>query len=592
MNTLTALSPEHAPDDRLLPAVWKLLLLRVRITFNSFRHATLRRKIGTIFVWLLILAFAVFLVTMSWLLLKFIRSPELTQYLEIDPAPLLAAIPVLILTGLFLGILLTSFGVLLQALYLSGDMDFLLATPVPIRAVFVAKLLQAVLPNFALVSLFGLPVLFGLGFSGGYNILYYPLILLTMIVLALAAAGLSSLLVMLVVRILPPRRAAEILGFLGATIGFTCSQMGNLSNSFSNEMDISGAQVSGLLLRANTPWLPLNWAGQGLIALGEGHWLTGLPLVGLTLGLSTAAFWFALVTAERWYYSGWAGMQVIERKKKPIRTHQSSAAEQENGISRLARLLPAPVWGIVWKDFLTLRRDLRSLSQLITPLIMGVIYTLILFRNGGEPPAGRGEAPAWFMDALGLMMSYSSVGMSLFVGWVLLSRLAGLGFSHEGKNYWMVKTSPVSTSQLLAAKFLVAYLPGLGLGLVFLIVIAFLQKMALFGFFYSLVTIVMCLAGLTGIQLSFGVLGANFTWDDPRKMNAGGMGCLGQLLTIIYLPVAFGLFIAPLGLVGLFGIAPMYGYLAGLVIGSSLAVGCAYLPLWLVRKRVEHLDEV
>ena len=92
--------------------------------------------------------------------------------------PFLEAVPVLILTELFLGILLTSFGVLLQALYLSGDMDFLLAAPVPIRAVFIAKLLQAVLPNFGLIALFGLPVLFGLGMSEGYNLLYYPLVLL------------------------------------------------------------------------------------------------------------------------------------------------------------------------------------------------------------------------------------------------------------------------------------------------------------------------------------------------------------------------------------------------------------------------------
>jgi len=49
-------------------------------------------------------------------------------------------------------------GVLLQALYLSNDMDFLLAAPIPIRAVFLTKLLQAVLPNFILVMLIGLPV--------------------------------------------------------------------------------------------------------------------------------------------------------------------------------------------------------------------------------------------------------------------------------------------------------------------------------------------------------------------------------------------------------------------------------------------------
>ena len=95
----------------------------------------------------------------------------------------------MILSALFIGTLLTSFGVLLQALYLSGDMDFLLSTPVPIRAVFIAKLLQAVLPNVALIALFGLPILFGLGISSGYAAVYYPLVVLVMIALALAAAG-------------------------------------------------------------------------------------------------------------------------------------------------------------------------------------------------------------------------------------------------------------------------------------------------------------------------------------------------------------------------------------------------------------------
>ena len=401
MNAIPSSPAEHIPDGRVLPAVWKLLLLRVHISYNSFRHAKLRRKIGIVFVYLLILAFAGFLLTMSWLLLRFMRSPELSQYAGLDPQAFLQAIPALILTALFLGILLTSFGVLLQAMYLSGDMDFLLTSPVPIRAVFVAKLLQAVLPNFALISLFGIPILFGLGISGGYNLLYYPLVLLMMIVLTLAAAGLSSLLVMLVVRVLPPRRAAEILGFFGALIGITLSQAGNLSNSFREDVDISGGQVTGLLLRANTPWMPLNWAGQGLVALGEGRWLPGILLVGITLGLATTAFWFALVTAERWYYSGWAGMQVVDRKKKPVSPLRTEKTGTGNIFSRLLDVLPIPIAGIVQKDFLTLRRDLRNLSQLISPLILGVIYTLAIFRNGGEPRPDVEKLPpgSWIHSA-------------------------------------------------------------------------------------------------------------------------------------------------------------------------------------------------
>ena len=90
------------------------------------------------------------------------------------PHPFLESIPSMLVSIAAIGILLTSFGVLLQALYLAGDMDFLMSAPLPIRAVFIAKLVQAVLPNFGMMCLFTLPILFGLGISSGYNFTLLP----------------------------------------------------------------------------------------------------------------------------------------------------------------------------------------------------------------------------------------------------------------------------------------------------------------------------------------------------------------------------------------------------------------------------------
>ena len=82
---------------------------------------------------------------------------------------------------------------------------------------------------------------------------------------------------------------------------------------------------------------------------------------------------------------------------------------------------------------------------------------------------------------------------------------------------------------MLIAKFLVAYLPTLVLGLFFLVGISLVQKIPLAGFLYSLLAVAMCLAGMNGILLAFGVLGANFKWEDPRKMSAGGLGLPGAV---------------------------------------------------------------
>jgi hypothetical protein len=577
----------------ILPAIWKLLRLRARITFNTFRHAKLIRKILIIVTALMLLGLAGFIFFLSTEVLGFLRSPDLARYIGIDPAPLLQAIPVVITTGMFMGILLTSFGVLLQALYLAGDMDFLLSFPVPIRAVFVSKLLQAVLPNLGLFSMFGLPILLGLGITGGYPFIYYPLVLLIIIMLTLAGSGLAALLVMMVARVFPARRAAEVLAFLGATLGIACSQIFNLSQNF-GEGDVSGDQfnkLSGLLTKANTPWLPLNWAGQGLVDIGEGRWLSGTVLVLLTFGLCALAFWVSLATAERWYYSGWARMQVVARKKsasQPARPPTGSATF----VSAWAdRILTPPVRAIIGKDFLVLRRDLRNLSQLISPLILGGMYTVMLLRSGGEPPAGQGEAPGWFMEAFRLVLSFGSVGMSLFVGWMLLSRLAVMGFSQEGKSYWTLKAAPLRASQLLLAKFLVSYLPALALGFFFVVIISIMQWASVGVFLYSLATVALCMAGMNGIMTGFGAAGANFDWDDPRKMNNGLLGCLGQLATMLYLPVSLALFLGPLWLAAALQLPLVVGYLIGLLLGGGIVLGFAILPLILVRKRVERLGE-
>ncbi len=580
-------------SGRVLPAVWNLLRLRVRISINSFRHATIGRKILGIAIALMLLGFAGFIFFLSTLFLGLLRSPDLTNYAGIDPQPVLQAVPVTMVTAMFLGIVFTSFGVLLQALYLSDDMDFLLSFPVPIRAVFITKLLQAVLPNLGIVSLFGLPILFGLGATGGYHFLYYPLVLLMIVMLTLAGSGLAALLVMMVARVFPPRRAAEILGFLGATLGLACSQIYNLSVAF-GEQDFSGgpfSELPSLLLRADTLWLPLNWAGRGLVDIGEGRWLSGTVLVLLTFGLCAAAFWFSLATAERWYYSGWAGMQVVARRKKANHTPRQSSEAGTLVTAWADRLLTPPVRAVIGKDFLVLRRDLRNLSQLISPLILGVMYTLMIFRFGGEPPPGQGEAPGWFMDSFRTVLAFGNVGIALFVGWLLVGRLAAMGFSQEGKNYWILKAAPLNAAQLLLAKFLVSYLPSLALGGIFVIIISVAQEIPLGVLLYSLTAMGLSLAGMNGIMIGMGAAGANLNWDDPRKMNAGTPGCLGQLLTMIYIPIAFVLFIAPLGLTVAFQIPLAYGYLTGLVFGGGVALGFAVLPLMLARKKVERLGE-
>ena len=211
--------------------------------------------------------------------------------------------------------------------------------------------------------------------------------------------------------------------------------------------------------------------------------------------------------------------------------------------------------------------------------------------SGGQVPEGQGEAPEWFMESFRTLLTYGNVGISLFVGWMLVMRLGGMGFSAEGKNYWMLKAAPLSSRQMLTAKFLVSYLPTLLLTALFLVAFSLIQKTAWGVTLYSLFVLAWCLSGMNGIQLAFGVAGANFNWEDPRRMSAGGMGCLGSIVTPIYLLIDLAFFFLPPFLAEMFRLPVLYGYLVGAVLGIGFSVLCTWLPPRLVARRVERLGE-
>jgi ABC-2 type transport system permease protein len=416
------------------------------------------------------------------------------------------------------------------------------------------------------------------------------LVIIVLTLMAFIAAGLASLVVMVIVRVFPARRVAEVLGFFVATISIICSQTGRLAN-FEN---ISGEQTSlalDQLNRINSPFSPLAWAGISLSAIGQRNWLTGVGFLAITIGLGVIIFLISLNAAERLYFSGWASVRTSTRRKKKTRRQPSKSPTRSLMATSFKNLFPAQVRAILVKDLLVLRRDLRNMSQLVTPLIIGVVYAVTLVRSGGEPPAGRGEAPAVFMEVLSNLMLYANVGISLFIGWSLLSRLAGMSFSLEGKQYWLLKTAPVSTRRLVAGKYLVAYLPTLILCWIFLLIISLLQQVSLDTLAYSLVVVALSVAGVAGLNLAFGVIGANFEWEDPRRISQGALGCLGALATGVCLLVCMSFFFGPTILFDLLDFPSAYGLLIGLVLGSTASLSLMIIPLWLVRNRIPRLDE-
>jgi hypothetical protein len=256
-----------------------------------------------------------------------------------------------------------------------------------------------------------------MGVAGGYHFVYYPMVLLVLAMLSFAAAGISSLLVMAVVRIFPAKRVAEVLTLFGAILAFVLSQaynlMGNKLESLSPEQIFQGSQI---LSKFNNAWFPLAWGGRSLIDLGQERWLSGAFFLALTIGLSFIVFWLALKTAERLYYTGWASLQGSTQRNK---NHQAINHRDRSTISSsiFRQLLPRQVGAIMFKDIKQMGRDLNNLSQLVGVFIMGIVLAVMLLRSAGKPPVGSVEAPTVIMSLLPSAIAFGSMVIGLFVGW-------------------------------------------------------------------------------------------------------------------------------------------------------------------------------
>lgn len=558
-------------------AVWKLLRARWWVFINGLRRAKGRTLFGYIAFIVVMLAVAGGAFALSFGSLLFLRTPEAAKVL--GPVEL-EGIPALMLSGTFLAALLLSFQVLLQALYLAGDMDFLLSSPISARAVFVAKLLEAILPSFLLFGLFTLPVLWGLGAASGYNLLYYPLALLLLALQVLAAAGLGALLVMAVVRVLPARRVFEVLSFLGAIFAMLCSQWYNFSRAVrisDDKFASTSGRALGALSRLNTPWSPLAWPGLGLVALARGEWLPGLGYLALTVGLAIGVFALTLSVVERLYYSGWAKVRAGPGRK-PRRVGARSGV-----MVRRLPLLPPVVSSIVQKDLRVLRRDLRNLSQLISPVIFAILYAVLML--------SRGDRDDHLAELAQQYVFYFNIFLALFACWGLVSRLALIGFSQEGRHYWILKAAPVSAGQLALAKWLVAYLPGLAVGSLLLIGISMVQRAALGDVVFGWLVVVFVVAGNTGLNLSFGITSARLDWTDSRRMMSGSAGCIAALLGVGFQGLSVALFLGPVFLIQLVDGPVILARLIGLMLGGVLSVAVAFLPPRLVLQRVPLIGE-
>lgn len=581
-------------------SLWVLTRARLQIVRNTFWRGKLSGKLGLIVLLGLVLAGSFGLYSFTRFLVALLLRPETAELLReaaaqtpglpTEIAPFLAAVPSVVMLAALGLLVFSSFSSLLSSLYLSGDLDMLLVAPVPMRAVFIVKFFGGLLPQYLIMFALLAPVLVGYGQAMGYGPLYHLCAALALLLIPLLPAGIGALLVMGVVRVLPARRAREIVSVLGGLVGISFYLLSQLGGRLAPV--VARPDNLAALLAADLPLLPSAWAGRALVAAGEGQALPLLFYGGLFLISSVAVFAACLLLAERLYYAGWSNMatqggRVGRRKTNDERRSAGEGAPRPaSWASGLAALLPLQSRAILAKDLRLFFRDLRNLQALIFPLALAAIWSFQAFSGPTvPPPAGM---PAWARQLQGL----AGAGIAFFICLSLSSVLAGTGVSREGKAYWLLKLAPISAWRLLLGKLALAYLPFPLVGTAFLAIVALVQGQPPLLFLQQWALVLLCGLGCAAFGMGLGAAFPRLDWENPSQQSTWQTGCLGTLFYPVYLLVVVAMVVGTAvgaELVG-GGAAGLGLRLGGWVLALALTAAVVWLGAAIGTRGLERIE--
>ena len=417
-------------------------------------------------------------------------------------------------TVLMLGVAFSVLTTAVTTLFSSEDLPYLLGLPVTATSVFNLKVAETYLTSALLPSLFTVPVLAGLGIERGAPIGFYLTSALAVLALYALPVGLGSVLALVLVRIAPAGRvketatAASVLFAAGLVFGLRALRPEQL-------FALSPAEFERLLANfasIDIGWLPPAWASNAVQASLEGRFpfaalwlaLVALALLGLVARLAAFA-----------YREGW--IRALDTHRLRLDPALRRSAWWERPFLGFGR--PGAV---VVKDNRLLMRDPTQWSQLLVLVALAGVY--LVSTSAVEVDLQR------FRDALGalnlLFLSFLLAGIGIRTAYPIVSL--------EGEGYWLLKTGPLRSRQIVFAKFMnvlpVMLLFGVGLGLAASRLIDVSPTLALASPLAGLS------AGLaiTGLGVGLGAAFPRFGATNPAEIPFSGGGLLYMMLAFAY----------------------------------------------------------
>ena len=559
------------------PSLWHVLQPKWRTVLQRLREERSRGGPGKLVILTVVsLAFWVFVYGVLYRILKYFRGVE-------ELGPLLAGKLLALVLLTFIAILVLSNVITaLSSFFLAKDLDLLVSAPVDWLRVYLAKLLETLLHSSWMVALMAVPIFaaYGVVYRGG--VLFAPYAVLTLVPMLVVPAVAGSAVTLLLVNIFPARRTRDLLSIvaLGAAGGlimlFRLIRPEELSHpeGFANLLEFIA-----VLRTPTSPFLPSEWATQAIM-----RYLQDVPdPLPLALLWTTAA---AFVTFGAILHRGLFA---------PGFTKAQEAAERfvsgkfwDRTVGWALATLPAAKREFVLKDVKLFFRDTTQWSQLILLAVLIVVY---LF-NIKALPLHRGEPVGFFYVTL---VSFLNLGLAGFVLAAIAARFIFPAVSLEGRQMWLLRSSPLDLRTLMWSKYWVGTVPLLALALLLTGLTNLLLQVDRFMMVMGLVTICGLTFAIAALALGFGALYPQFETENAAQIPTSFGGLVYMMTTVVLLAAVI---VALRQAVYVYAQTVYEGQRvvvdAWMILWFAVAAGiCAaatVIPLWMGLRRMESFE--
>lgn len=563
-----------SPIDQ--PPVWTLLAVKWRSAITRRRQGTRRTPGKMIILGLVGLVFWLGIFFVMHRVLKSFKAAEEIGVLlsgKLLGTTLLAFLSILLLSNL-----ITS----LSTFFLAKDLDLVVSAPLDWLRFYLSKLAETVVHSSWMVMLLAIPIFtaYGVVFGGGW--LFPIVVIATLVPYLIMPAVIGCILTLILVNVFPARRTRDLLSLIaiGAAGGLVLLlRVVRPERLARPEGFQSLVDFITVLKTPTSPVLPSEWATNMVM-----NWLVKVsdPLPIALLWTTAAAFVvFGALLHRRLYATGFTKAQ--EGAEKFVR----GASWQRLG-ARMLGGLGASRREFLLKDLRVFFRDATQWSQLILLAVLIVVY---LF-NITALPLFTGEKVPFFLITL---IVFLNLGLAGFVLAAIAGRFIFPSFSLEGKQMWLLRSSPLDLRALLWSKYWIGTTPLLVLALTITALTNVMLQASAFMMAISLVTIVLLTFSISALALGFGVLYPQFDTENAAQIPTSFGG-------LVFMMSAVSL----LGLVIMVEARPVMSYLkaqqehtslsltgdlmlAGLFV-LAICLGATIIPLKLGLKRMEEME--